>query len=230
MSRVLVLDTETTDVKEPQAVEVAWLEIDEKLNVINQFEQRYKPSKKISFGAMAIHGITEGDVFGCPPHDSFELPQGTEYIIGHNVDFDWRVIGAPSVKRIDTLKVARSQWPGMDSYTLGAMIFYLYGQQAKEMVRNAHSALADCHLCLKLLKAAYDRMGKPSFEALHSGSDPSKMPTILEFGKHKGMAIGDVPASYRRWLLEQTGIAPALVAAIKLSLAPTNNASLFGKK
>jgi exodeoxyribonuclease X len=63
------------------------------LTAAGSFLQRYNPGKPISLGALATHHIIDEDLSGCPPHTDFRLPEGIEYLIGYNVDYDWRVIG-----------------------------------------------------------------------------------------------------------------------------------------
>jgi exodeoxyribonuclease X len=37
----------------------------------------------------------------------------------------------------------------------------------------------------------------------------------MSFGKHKGTAIKDVPADYKRWLLGQPDVEPYLAKALR---------------
>lgn len=69
--------------------------------------QRYNPGKPITFGALATHHIMDEELVDCTPVASFTLPGHMDYMIGHNVDFDWEVNGRPEVKRICTLALAR---------------------------------------------------------------------------------------------------------------------------
>ena len=56
--KVLAIDTETHALKDPQAVEVAWLELDAPSGNRQRFASLYKPSEPITFGAMAAHHLT----------------------------------------------------------------------------------------------------------------------------------------------------------------------------
>ena len=105
MSKSIIFDTEATGIKEPALIEAAWIEVDslETLVLSNPFEQRYNPGKPITLGALATHHIMDEELADCPPASSFTLPGHVDYIIGHNVDFDWEVIGKPEVKRICAL-------------------------------------------------------------------------------------------------------------------------------
>ncbi|MHB1698217.1 MAG: 3'-5' exonuclease [bacterium] len=98
---VVILDTETTGFIEPALIEAAGIVIkgnpqeEQKTTFIN----RYNPDKPISFGAMAIHNILDCDIKDCPPASDFKLPDNTGYIVGHNIDYDWHVIGKSDIKR-----------------------------------------------------------------------------------------------------------------------------------
>lgn len=65
------------------------------------------------------------ELVDCPSTGSFILPGHVDYIIGHNVDFDWGVIGKPEVKRNCTLALARKLWPDLDSHNQSALMHYL---------------------------------------------------------------------------------------------------------
>jgi exodeoxyribonuclease X len=156
----LVFDTETTGVNEPCLIEAAWLRVDapRSLRVLERFEQRYAPGKPIELGAMAVHHIIDADLEGCPPASDFRLPDSIDYLIGHNVDFDWQVAGRPAVRRIDTLCLARVAWPSLDAYSLGALSYHVHEpSEAREKLRRAHSAIADVELCVDLLRAIVAR-------------------------------------------------------------------------
>lgn len=215
----LVFDTETTGVNEPRLIEAAWLRMDSprSLQVLERFEQRYAPGKPIELGAMAVHHIIDADLEGCPPASSFRLPDGVDYLIGHNVDFDWQVAGSPDLRRIDTLCLARAVWPGLDAYSLGALSYHVGDhREAREKLRRAHSAIADVALCVDLLRAIVACLDDvDSWEALWRESEDARLPRTMPFGKHKGVPIREVPADYRRWLLGQADVDPYLRRALQ---------------
>src|SRR5258706_4215314 len=149
----LILDTETTGIDEPQPVEIAWLRAESPDDP--KFEQmfccRYRPSKPITLGALSTHHIMDEDLENCEPHTAFRLPDGVEYLIGHNIDYDWQAIGRPEVKRIDTLAFSRKLWPHVDSHSQGAMLYLLDREKARDYLRHAHSAATDAYNCSRLL-------------------------------------------------------------------------------
>jgi exodeoxyribonuclease X len=218
----IVLDFETTGLKEPQATEAAWIRLEsiQTLTVAEEFLQRYKPSKPIELGALATAHILDEDLVGCPPHTEFALPAGTTYIIGHNVDYDWNVIGQPDVKRICTQALSRALWPDADSHSQSAMIYLHYRAQAREMLQGAHAALDDVRNCRMLLIVILmelnlrNGVAVSSFEKLWEISEEARIPTVIRFGKHSGSKIADIPADYKRWLLGQTDVDPYLRKAL----------------
>jgi exodeoxyribonuclease X len=219
----IIFDTETTDAVDGELIEAAYFPVtigDSDVNICfgEAFQQRYRPTKAISSGAMATHHIIGADLIGCPPSSSFALPDSVEYLIGHNVDFDWKVIGEPSVKRICTLAMARKVWPHADSHRLGALMYRLSINQAetREKLKSAHNALADCDFCGWVLRAvAVSVGGFESFEHMWQFSEAARIPEVIGFGKHKGTAIADLPRDYVGWLLRQADIDPYLRKALE---------------
>lgn len=212
----IVLDTETTGTQEGyEPVEVAWVRVNLYLKELQSFESRYKPSKPITLGAKSVHHITEDDLTKCDPPSAFRFPP-TEYLIGHNIDYDWTAIGKPNVKRICTLALCRKLWPDADSHTLGAMIYLHRPPEASWMLKNSHSAICDVRNTVRILHHILDKLGSPkSWEEVWKASEAARIPTVMPFGKHKGTAIKDIPPDYRRWLLGQSDVDPYLVQALR---------------
>lgn len=218
-----IFDSETTGLVAPvQLVEAAWLKIGAIacLPITDQFLARYKPSKPIELGALATSHILDEVLTECPPHTDFAMPADTQYIIGHNVDYDWRVIGEPGMKRICTKALSSMLWPQADSHTQSAMIYLHFRDQATDLLRNAHAALDDVKNCRKLLGVIIDTLAAhrgasiEDWEDLWLISEEARIPTIISFGKHKGMAIADLPGDYRSWLLKQNDLDPFVRQAL----------------
>jgi len=220
MSKTIIFDTEATGIKEPVLIEAAWLELEsiEPFLVANPFVQRYNPGKPITLGALATHHIMDEELIDCPPASSFRLPDDVGYIIGHNVDFDWEVIGKPEIKRICTLALARKLWPNLDSHTQSALLYYLERDTAREQLRNAHSALTDVGICAVILDHICQQLGVKTAEDLYAESEKARIPTTMPFGKHKGMLLSDIPSDYKQWLLTQGDIDPNLRKALTLNV------------
>lgn len=204
--QALILDTETTSADDPHLIELAYIKLTEgdlvDLRVSETYEQRFNPQVPSSLGALATHNILDSELTECPHPDTFTLPE-CDYLIGHNIDFDWRVIKEPDVKRIDTLCLARNIWPNLDSHKLGACLYHVMGDDAKPLVTGAHGALNDCEMVRHLLRylVPHYKVDNPfTWEALYMASEFARIPAYMPFGKHKGTPIKDLPADYVRWL------------------------------
>lgn len=216
---VIILDTETTGTVAPGLVEAAWQRVQDVRAPVadgEPFCRRYDPGKPIEFGAMATHHITPEDLVGCPPASEFRLPAGVEFLVGHSIDFDWQVIGAPSVKRIDTLPLCRTLWPESDSHKQPAMLYLLDRDAARDLCRRAHSAAVDILINLALLRRIVAKLDFPeSWNALWLHSERARVPDVMPFGKHKGQRIANVPPDYKQWLLKQSDVDPYLAKALR---------------
>ncbi|MBJ2237028.1 3'-5' exonuclease [Pseudomonas fluorescens] len=217
-----IFDSETTGLNDPHLVEAAWLQLESisSLAVTADFLQRYKPGKPIELSALATSHILDEELAGFHPHTDFNLPNDVEYLIGHNVDYDWRVVGEPDVKRICTRALSSKLWPDADSHTQSAMIYLHYRAEATGLLRNAHAALDDVKNCRLLLVKILDQLaaelGRPvgDWEELWNISEDARIPTVIGFGKHKGAAFADLPSDYRRWLLNQSDLDPFVRKAL----------------
>lgn len=222
MDRALILDTEVTDLESPAIVELACSEavlIDGLLWHRDTWSARLNPGKQISAGAMAVHGITDEDVADCPRADGLALPEH-DYLIGHNVDFDWKAIGEPSVKRICTLALSRKLWPN-ESHTLAAMIWLLEPHdRARELTKGAHGAAADVRMVQVLLEHILRALpyGVSGLYDLWDASEAARIPTHWAFGKHKGERIDVTPTDYLQWMKKQPDLDPYVARAIDRAL------------
>jgi len=215
----LIFDTESTGIDDPHVIEAAWLKIPSPTDLAptERFLQRYNPGKPIALGALATHHIMDEDLVDCPPSSDFRLPPDTQYLIGYNIDYDWKVVGQPDVRRICVLALSRSIFPGLDSYSQSAVLYHLERHRARELLKNAHSAMQDVENCWLILQRLLFRMGEDSasWEAVWRRSEHARIPTVMTFGKHKGIPIKDVPADYKRWLLGQPDVDPYLMKALR---------------
>jgi exodeoxyribonuclease X len=216
----LIFDTEATGLNDPHAIEAAWLKVPDPntLTPTEEFLQRYNPGKPIDLGALATHHIMDEDLTDCPSYTEFRLPQGIEYLIGYNVDYDWRVVGEPDIRRICVMALSRHFFPRLDSYSQSAVLYHLERHRARELLKAAHSAMADVQNCLLILRHVLTKMQPEeaaSWEGVWRRSELARIPTVMAFGKHKGAPIKDVPADYKRWLLGQPDVDPYLVKALR---------------
>lgn len=219
MGHAIIIDTETTGFSEPvEPIEVAWLWINgpKDLNVLDLFEARYQPAKPIDLGALSTHHIMDEDLVGLPPFTGLLIPEGVEYLIGHNVDYDWKVLGSPDIKRICTVALCRFLFPKADSHSQGAMMYLLDRASAKSRLVSAHSAGTDVINLKHLLSFIIPMIPNiETWEDLWIASESTRIPTVITFGKHKGKAIADIPLDYKRWLLGQPDLDPYLEIALR---------------
>lgn len=216
----IILDTETTGLTDPQVIELAYMgPLASSDQMGDHIVLRFKPSCAISLGAMSTHHIIDSDLVDCEPwRGAWTPPAGIDYLVGHNVDFDWKAIGSPDIKRICTLALARARWPELDSHCLGALIYHLYPKSlARTMLRNAHCAGVDVVLCFQVLtKMLSDPIpAAMTWEHLWQTSEKARVPSVMPFGKHKGLPMSQVPRDYKLWLLAQPDVDPYLAKALR---------------
>jgi len=220
----LILDTETHHLEgfpiEIAHVPVRFLENGE-LFVDKDacFDEYFSCPEPIDFGAMAVHHILESDIAGKPSYETFRLPEGVHYIIGHNIDYDIRAIKLAdtevNAKAICTLALSRMVWPDV-AHNLSALIYMLSNGslKARESIRNAHNAKQDILLTAVLLKQICKALGIKDMQSLFLFSEQARIPTKMTFGKHKGMDIKDLPTDYIVWLLKQDDLDPYVRKAL----------------
>jgi exodeoxyribonuclease X len=202
--KAIIFDTETHDLGNPELIQAALLEvdfIDGTLKRLSEWKGDYKPENPITYGAMAVHHIMDEDLVDCPPSSSFALPE-TTYLIGHNIMFDYKVIGKPKgVLLIDTLALARSVFtdPQLTSYTQSALTYYLARPVARKVLKDAHDALADVKLCYGILYHICRNLNITSLEDLHKQYMKVRIPKVIPFGRYKGKLISEIPSSYKAW-------------------------------
>lgn len=194
-----VLDCETASLSSG-VVELAWLKIDESLNILEEFRSLCNPERAIEPGAFAVHGISQQSVATAPTLAQLaaNLPSNID-VIGHQVSFDCRMT-RPHVsvnRQLCTLSLSREYVKGTSNSKLSTLRTELKLPESKD-----HSALGDVHTCRNLLQYICNITGL-SVETLFQRQDKPKLLTKMLFGKHKGKLIISVPSSYRAWLLAQ---------------------------
>lgn len=213
----LIFDTEQTGLpkSDPEIIEAAWIWLglnDSEqitLDPLEEFEQRYKPSKPSTFGALAVHHILPHELDDCPPSSEFALPE-CNYLIGHSIDFDWQAAGSPDIKRIDTYAMAQHVWPDADGYSQSALIYMLLGpnEGTRTLLRDAHHALTDCRLNLILLGHLYQAITRQAphpttWEELWAFSEECRIPLRMPITNARGEKLTDIDDGLLAWCLNQ---------------------------
>jgi exodeoxyribonuclease X len=219
-----LLDTETTSVDDPQIIEMAWMNIHPPHQSFGWEDDepevyRFKPTKPIQFGAMNVHHILPDDLADCAPSSQATLPVGTTYLLGHNIDFDWKALGSPTVKRICTLALCRSLWPDTDSHSLGAMLYFLDGatDATREKLARAHAAEFDIANNWIILQHIIAKLGVQTLDELWRASEKARIPVKMTFGKHKGKLVTEVDKGYANWYSKQEDTDEYLMQAFRLA-------------
>lgn len=231
--KAYIADTETTghyeEQEKPEVIELAYAEVRASdFALLELFSGRFRPACPITFGAMAVHHIIPSDLEGCPPSSEAKLPADCDYLIGHNIDYDWKALGSPPlIKRIDTLAIARRVWESSPGHSLGACLYRVLDPAvAREHLRYAHSAIADVSMCHILLKHFCSLPGVEgevmSWEELWEWSEACRIPRMWTFGKYRGRKIGhefgvnQPDRGYHAWCARQLEMDPYLKKALAL--------------
>ena len=222
-----LLDVETTSKKQPmEIIEAAWLRImpasdmlGETPDVIPAFlsfsswHQRYKPSIEITCGSIAVHHILPHELEDCPPSSSFKLPEDCTYLIGHSIDFDWEAISSPpGVKRICTHAMAQHVWPEATGYSQAALTYMLMGthDHVREMLKSAHSALADVMLNYRLLQHILIQAPPEiaTWAQLWEFSEECRIPRVCPMKRYEGVPLEHLEQGFVDWCLAQHWLDP----------------------
>lgn len=218
--RYILGDTETTGpTTNDKAVEMAWMELNDSLEVVDRQHSLIDPQMKISSGASGVHGLTNVDVEDAPTIEEFfgevlERPlDGDVILIAHNVVFDLRYYGPwiPTLAgTLCTLRLSRRVWPEAENHKLSTLMYELGLTRGQ-----SHRASGDVETTYDLLRRIVDKTGKSLPELAAESMQPIVVKT-MPFGKHKGAELKDVPMAYFDWLLKQGSVDRDLAYSIEL--------------
>ena len=224
--RALILDTETNSLN-GYPIEIAYVPCSFEQGVleINQnlaFDEYFSCPEPIELGAMATCHILESDIADKPSYEVFRLPENTEYLIGHNIDYDIQAIklcdSSINVKGICTLALARMVWDELETHNLTAMYYNVMStdlEKARKHLRNAHNARWDIYFTGVVLQVIVEKLAIKDMNSLYQMSEIARIPKRITFGKHKGELIDELPDSYIDWLLKQPELDQYLMKALK---------------
>lgn len=232
--KFLYFDTETTDIKDKELIQLAFLTNDSK-----SFNMYFKPKIPISFQAMAVHNITPEMLEDKPFFEEANykgqslkeyLTQLTkEYIwVAHNAVFDVEVLrnlGLEIPQVICTFKLARELLSldqkdlyDLDSYSLQFLRYYL-GLYRNENSKHsiAHDALSDVYF----LKDLFAYLTKNFDLSVEKMLNITKGPLIIRnisHGKYAGKSISEIheeDPGYLDWIVENWDDKPDIIWNIK---------------
>ncbi|MGD9637603.1 MAG: DNA polymerase III subunit epsilon [Alphaproteobacteria bacterium] len=157
--REIVLDTETTGF-EPYSghrmVEIGCVELINHVPTGNYYHQYLNPEREVPEEAFRVHGLNldflkDKPIFRDVADEFLDFLKDSNLII-HNAEFDMKFINAelswinktilPMTRAVDTLRIARSKFPGM-SVSLDALCKRYSIDNSK---RDKHGALLDSEL------------------------------------------------------------------------------------
>ena len=170
------------------------------------------PGIPISQGAQEIHGISDEDVVWATPavwalrHLDLTLRElsktGVVVICGQNHErFD-----IPVMRRM--LPEAKfEQYPSIDTYTIALREFpsmphklsELYEWYCEKEAINSHSADVDCHMVARVLGKYLKENTDGDLLKLAAELKEPKVLEVMPFGRHKGVAMSEVPIGYLNW-------------------------------
>ena len=215
MDTATIFDTECTGLEAPEVIQLAAMDASGAWSVDSDvILTHFRPTKPITLGALAVHHILEEDLVDYPVWPGKWFPP-TQYVVGHNVDFDWKAIGSPpEVKRICTLAMARTLYPDLDAHNLVAVAYHAgprYGwsrHAVRELARNAHDAVADVRLTAMILHCMLHDLAVIDHGADHvrrwdelwEFSERARVPLKFTFGKYRGELISEIRREDPRYI------------------------------
>lgn len=216
MTKIKVIDTETTGLFQPEVVQYGEYWYNDKTDGIKSFSQYIKPTKPIEFSAMGVHHITNEKVqeYGidleyCLRHKS---SSNADYIVGHNVNFDLSLLPHwfyADSRILCTLALARKLINKSEcgDHKLGTLFYYLGCNKHYTISSNLHDAGIDAAICFYVLMALLDKFDLTIDEAydLLNQPEPQEDITVCPFKKHAGKKWVDVvkeDEDYLTWLLK----------------------------
>lgn len=242
ISKMIVLDTETTGVDDDaHIIELSMTfphELDMGIDDVLNYTMRYNPGVPVPPESSAVHFISTEDLVNCVTYED-ELPniemlmeqEHIQYYVGHNVQFDQRMINENYLKYrselpeyllnndkwICTLRLAKKLFaedPEFANLTLSYLWFKfgLYTDVNRPI--NAHAAKDDVFMCyrvlIKLIEVCIERghidpeldIGSQLIEYVNTPMRYAVMP----FGKHKGELMKNVPLNYLEWMIKNSDV------------------------
>ncbi len=222
--RPIFYDTETTGISadSERIIEIAAYD-PERDRTMCQF---VNPGRSIPPDSTAIHHITDEMVKDAPPwadigQQFIEFCEGETVLIAHNNDgFDVHFLRQeygrnnmemPAWKFLDSLKWARRYRPDLPNHKL-QFLREIYGIVANQ----AHRALDDVKVLAEVFYAMVDDL---TIDQIYELMYKPRIIKHMPFGKHRGVALQDLPKDYLIWLTGTGALDKPENASLKMTLA-----------
>ncbi len=223
-SKLVFLDTETTGqyAGEDRLIQLAY-KTHPAGEVVNEL---FKPPTSISFGAMAVHHITETDIAdkptfsGSKAYTKLQKLLETHTIVAHNAPYDIGILKTEGIKvqnYICTYKLANNflEFDSRGEILYSRSLQYLrYALELNEAGVLAHDAAGDIIVLEKLFFFLWEKVKEslspevPSDnQILEHMEKISSQPLLIRqvrFGKYRGKTWSEVAATdpgYLKWLI-----------------------------
>lgn len=198
-----IIDTETCGF-EGGIVEIASVDVTGGGDIQNPMSDYVKPDRPITFGAMAIHHITEDMVADKPEiTDVVGSYQNAEYFVAHNASFDRGVLPEMGGAWLCTYKLAARLWPELESHSNQFLRYALGLNPWVPEHLHAHRALYDCYVTAALFSRISSESGWTPEQMLEISNQPILLRTC-KVGKYRGKSfkeIAGIDPGYLRWIL-----------------------------
>lgn len=205
MIRIVDIETTGVDPKEHRIIEIAAYDLNlADSNITRVGSHLCAPGRKIPPEASAVHHLTDADVADAP---LFATIWNTHYAgapiyAAHNSEFEQGYLPSPEgVQWVCTYKCALRAWPEAPGHSNQVLRYWL-GLDSRlafdrALASLAHRAEPDTYVTAWILA---ELLHSHPIEALIAWTKEPKHFSQLNFGKHRGMKLADVPADYLQWL------------------------------
>ncbi|AFC21725.1 DNA polymerase exonuclease subunit [Cronobacter phage vB_CsaM_GAP32] len=239
-NNVMVLDTETTGVDDDSdIIEFSAsfpVSANDSFEDVYNYTSRFKPTNDVPPDASAIHFITTEDLvneltYAEKSEEFYPLFQIKQYYVGHNVQFDRRMLRknherffgteVPEFENDDswicTLKLAKKLFaedPEFENLTLSYLWFKFGLNKTCTHKIVPHSAEDDVYMTYKVLlhlvniaieRGLIDTNKEIGSQVVTLANTPI-LYSVMTIGKHKGWVMEDVPENYLKWMISNMDI------------------------